>query len=140
MERDRAVRTVILAIGAFLALSGIWAFASPATFYERVASYPPPNMHLIRDIGAFQFGLGATLLVSLVRNDGPLVALVGTAAGSVLHFFSHVIDAGRGGRPTDPLSIGLLTVVVVLAAVWRARSVGRTTPEPGSAPGSPTAD
>lgn len=121
MNRHSAVRTVGWVVGVFLVVLGLWAFFAPRSFFERVAAFPPYNRHLVHDIGAFQAGLGATMLFAMVWRDALLVVLAGTGVGFILHFFSHVADRSLGGQATDPVSVGLLALVVVLAAVWQAQ-------------------
>lgn len=104
---------------------GAWALVDPQSFYERLATYPPYNEHLLHDIGAFQTGIGAALLLTFMWTDAPLVALGGASVGAVLHFVSHVIDRGDGGRTTDPAAIGVLALVVVAGAVWRRQQLRR---------------
>lgn len=118
------MRTVAWVVGAFLVLLGFWAFLFPRSFFERIAAFPPYNRHLVHDIGAFQVGLGATLLFAMLRRDAVLVALAGAGVGLILHFFSHLLDRSLGGQTTDPVSTGLLAAVVALAAVWQARGSG----------------
>ncbi len=129
MSREPA-RIVGALAGLFLVFFGLWAFLAPESFYERVATFPPYNRHLIHDIGSFQTGLGATLLFAFLWTDVFLVVLAGTSVGFILHFFSHVMDRDLGGRATDPITLGLAMVAVVLAAIWRARAVGRSGPPP----------
>lgn len=118
------MRTVAWAVGAFLVVLGLWAFLSPRTFFERIAAFPPYNRHLVHDIGAFQVGLGVTLLFTVLWRDALLVVLAGTGVGLILHFFSHLMDRSLGGQATDPIGVGLLALVVVLAAIWQARTPG----------------
>ena len=125
MRRWTGPRIVAVIIGLVFVVSGIWAMSNPMSFYTNVATYPPYNEHLWHDIGAFQIGLGATLLFTFFWTDAPLVALAGVGVGSVLHFVAHVIDRGQGGKSTDPLSIGLVAAVVAAAALWRAAQLRR---------------
>ena len=123
MTRSRFVRTVWwVSIMVFIGV-GLWAFFSPRSFYDAAATYPPFNKHLLRDIGSFNFGLGAGLLAAMRFRDGLLVGLVAAAAAGLLHGLSHIIDAGDGGRDSDPIVFGLLAVVLIAAAVMRAREV-----------------
>ena len=109
---------VITAIGAaFFLVTGVWAFFSPHSFYEIVATYPPFNEHLFHDLGAFQIGLGVTAAVALVGVDGLGVALAGVSSGAVLHSIAHFLDRDHGGRATDPWALGLLALLLVTATV-----------------------
>lgn len=121
------MRWVAGAIGLFLVVLGFWAFFAPESFYERIAAFPEYNRHFLHDAGAFQVGLGAVLLFALVWTDALLVALAGVAVGALLHFWAHVVDRDLGGRAGDPLSLGVIALVLVVAAVWRAREVGTKT-------------
>jgi hypothetical protein len=74
-------KVVSAAAGLLLVATGLWAFAAPRSFFESVATYPPFNVHLLHDIGAFNLGLGATLLLALAWADALLVALAGVGLG-----------------------------------------------------------
>lgn len=37
---------------------------SPQGFFETMADFEPYNAHLLQDVGAFQLGLGATLILA----------------------------------------------------------------------------
>jgi uncharacterized protein YneF (UPF0154 family) len=101
---------------------GAWAFIAPSSFYDQFATWPPFNEHFIRDIGAFQLGIGVGLATLLVAIWGRLAALAGAAAGAVLHAISHVIDLGEGGRSADPYLLGAFAVVLVVALLAETRS------------------
>ena len=119
LPHDRLVAaiTVVAALG-FL-VPGMWAFLAPSSFYEWVALFPPYNRHFLHDVGAFQLGLGATLLLALRWRDARLVALVGSGMGGALHAVSHVLDRQLGGRQIDTPSLGLLAILLGLAALLR---------------------
>jgi hypothetical protein len=124
VDARRAVRIVAGLVGVGLVGFGLWAFVGPASFYDAVATFPPYNEHFVHDLGAFQVGLGSILLLALAWTDGLLAALAGNAVGAVLHAIGHVIDRDLGGRAIDPYSLGLLAVILVLAALSRARRSG----------------
>jgi hypothetical protein len=111
----------ILAVVFYVAF-GAWAFLSPRSFFDAIATFPPYNEHFLHDIGAFQVGLGAALLAALVLRSALVAALVGVAVASVLHAVAHAVDAQLGGQPTDVWVLGLFAALVLLAAVlaWRA--------------------
>ena len=116
----RFVRVAALVVGGVTLAAGLWAFLSPSSFFDSVALFPPYNAHFLRDVGAFQVGLGATLLLALRWADALFVALTGVGSGAVLHAAAHVIDRDLGGRATDPYAVALVAVVLVVAAVLRA--------------------
>jgi hypothetical protein len=107
--------------GAFLVISGVWALLAPRSFYDAVATYPPYNRHLIHDIGAFMTGLGAGLFAGLRLRRAVTVALVANAVAAVAHEISHIVDRNEGGKTSDPITIGVIAVVFVVAAVIALR-------------------
>lgn len=119
-------RAVALLAGVVIGAAGMWAFVGPGSFYDAVATFPPPNVHFVRDLGAFQVGLGAVLLLATVWSDALAASLAGVAVGSGFHLAGHIIDRGRGGNPVlDIAALAVLTAVLAAAAVWRGRQVGR---------------
>jgi hypothetical protein len=120
MLRERAPQIVAIAAGLFITGLGLWAFFDPQSFFDEIALFPPYNEHFLHDVGAFQVGIGATLLLALVwKTDALLAALAGVGIGAVLHFIAHVKDNDLGGRDSDPVGLGLLAAVIVGAAVWK---------------------
>lgn len=115
------IRTAAIAVGVLTVILGVWAMVDPRSFYEELAYFPPYNVHLFHDVGAFQIGLGASLILAVLVPDVLLAVLTGVGAGFVLHAVSHVVDRDLGGRPSDPYLIGLLALIVVAAAIaqWR---------------------
>jgi hypothetical protein len=113
-RRQAAVTVAVLVCAASMLGLGAWAFLGPESF-ARFIDFPPYNEHLIHDAGAFQLGIGVTVLLALWWSDGLLVALTGFAVASGLHTVSHLIDRPLGGRDTDAPSLGLLTVVALVA-------------------------
>ena len=111
-----------LAGGVFFVGIGLWAFADPSSFFDRLAVFPPYNEHFLHDAGAFQIGLGATLLLATVWKDALGVALGGTAIGGAFHTLAHVIDDDLGGKDSDPWLLGLLALALAVAALARRRA------------------
>ncbi len=116
MNLRTVVRVITAGVGVLVAGLGIWAFVDPLSFYEQIANFPPYNQHLFHDVGAFQIGIGATLLYALFRRDALQVALVGASIGSVMHAISHVMDRDLGGKTTDPILLSALALLIVVAA------------------------
>ena len=124
--RERGLSWVVAALAAgFLILLGGWAFVHPSSFFERIATFPPYNRHFLHDVGAFQIGLGAVLVASLVWRDGLLVALAGNAVGAVLHLLSHVLDRSLGGSASDFVVLGAVALLLVFAAGARLQALRR---------------
>ncbi len=114
----RRMAVVAAWVGAVLTLvTGTWALVAPRSFYDVVATYPPYHRHLFHDAGAFQLGIAAALLAGLARRAPLAVGLWGGAVGATLHAVSHWIDAGLGGRPSDPWLLSLLALVLVAGLI-----------------------
>jgi hypothetical protein len=109
--------------GLFMLALGIWAFFAPASFADLVAF--PYNRHLLHDVGAFQIGIGATLLLALLWADSVMVVLAGYVVGTSFHLASHIIDRHIGGHGYDPLVLGLLVIIGLAGMYGRARVQGR---------------
>jgi len=115
-------RWVAILAGVFLVVLGLWAFFGARSFYVHLATFPPYNRHLLHDIGAFQFGLGATLLIAAAWGDALGAALAGSGAGAAVHAGAHWWDRSLGGRSSDPYALTIFAAILVGAAVARARS------------------
>ena len=117
-QGDRLPRGVAVVVGvAFVAL-GLWAMIDPRSFFAALATFEPYNQHFLQDIGAFQVGLGAVLLLAgvAVRADGLTVALVGVGVGATLHAVSHIVGRDLGGRPETDIPVFTVMAVLLLAA------------------------
>jgi hypothetical protein len=98
----------------------------PASFFASVARFDPYNQHFLQDIGAFQIGLGAVLLLAgvLAGTDALATALVGTGVGAAIHAVSHVVGAELGGTPaTDIPVFGAIAILLLAGGAIRWRSV-----------------
>lgn len=117
--------------GLFFLLLGLFAMAAPRAFFDTVATFEPYNQHFLQDLGAFQVGLGAVLLLALLPGwrDALAVVLVGVGIGSAAHVVAHVVGVGLGGTPAlDIPSLSVLAVALLAAGVARRRDVARSRP------------
>jgi hypothetical protein len=112
--------------GALFLFLGLWPLLDPMNFYEEVADFPPYNEHFLHDVGAFQVGLGATLVFALIwRKDALLVALAGTGIAAALHAWAHFADEDLGGSSSDTFLLTVLAIALLAGAAWQfARSRG----------------
>ena len=63
------------AIGGMVFLVfGLWAMADASSFYNSIALFEPYNAHFIQDLGAFQVGLGLTLILAAFVTSDALVS------------------------------------------------------------------
>ena len=119
-------RSVAAVAGVVFLVAGMWAFFAPASFFEAAASFEPYNVHLIRDIGAFQIGIGAVLVLGVLLRDALLAALAGASVGALFPLISHVIDRDLGGDPAVDIPVfGLTAALLVAAAISRATTLRR---------------
>jgi PPOX class probable F420-dependent enzyme len=128
----RIVWTTTALLGLLTAIAGGWALASPDSFSDVVAF--PPHHHFVHDLGAFQLGIGATLLLATIWADAISVALAGYLVAGAVHTVNHLLDARLGGSATQTLLIGLLSLLAAVALVTRARGLGWVLGEIGAAP------
>jgi hypothetical protein len=115
------IKAVVGIIGLAMIGLGVWSFADPASFASAVLF--PEHTHFLHDIGAFQIGIGVTLVLALLWEDSIAVALGGFFTGNTLHVVSHVMDLHLGGRPTDWMLLGAVSVVSLVALLIRLRQV-----------------
>ena len=107
-------------VGGLISLAaGVWAFFAPESFAAFVAF--PYNQHLLHDAGAFQIGIGATMLFALLWADGIMVVLAGYVVGTAFHLVSHTIDRDIGGHSYDAPGIAILVIISLVSMVARAR-------------------
>ena len=121
---DRIPRAVAIVGGVTFIAVGVWAMVDPHSFFEAIATFDPYNQHFVQDLGAFQIGLGAVLLLAGIpgRADGLTVALLGVGVGAALHTVSHLVGRDLGGTPeTDiPLFAGMAVLLLAAGALrWR---------------------
>jgi hypothetical protein len=114
---------VTILAGAMFLLFGLWAFLGPQSFFDAVATFEPYNAHLVRDIGAFQIGLGAVLVLVAALHDAHAGALLGVGVGAAFHAVAHVIDRDLGGSPgTDIPTFAIVAVALLLAGIAQLRA------------------
>lgn len=122
MRRSWFPSAVAVVAGVMFSGFGLWAMASPSSFFEQLAAFEPYNQHFLQDIGAFQIGIGAMLLAARFMPDGLTAALLGSAVGAGAHTTSHFLGADLGGTPiVDIPTFSVITLLLAAAAVVRWR-------------------
>jgi hypothetical protein len=124
------VAAVLAVAGAGMLAAGLWAGVAPRSFARFVAF--PYHEHFLHDLGAFQLGIGVTLLLALAWRDAAAVALAGFLVANSLHVVSHAVDQELGGRASDPYAIGAVSLLVAAALVLRLRQRRTSTPGPAN--------
>ncbi len=116
---------VVAIVGGFgFVALGVWAMVDPRSFFDALATFEPYNQHFLQDIGAFQIGLGAVLLIACIpiRVDRLAGALLGVGVGAAFHAVSHIVSHDLGGTPeTDIPFFAVLAVLLLAAAGFRLR-------------------
>jgi len=108
--------------GTWMVAIGLWALLAPRSFANWI-DFPPYAEHLLHDVGAFQIGIGLSLLAALVWSDAKTVALLGFVVAGVIHTVNHTIDLDLGGHTADTWFIGASTVVAGAALALRVRTI-----------------
>jgi predicted anti-sigma-YlaC factor YlaD len=99
---------------------GEWALVAPVI--RRFHRLPPYNEHLLHDAGAFQIGIGVTLLLAAPRwQDSLAVSLAGLVIGGGLHAINHLVDRPLGGHEGDVWGLGGPAVLATIALVIHLR-------------------
>ena len=120
---SRAFTTAVLvAMGALTLGAGVWAEVSPRSFAEFVGF--EDHRHFVHDIGAFNIGIGTTLLLAAAWADAAAVVLAGFLVGNTVHTVNHVVDLDIGGHSWDAWTLGAVSVLVLAALVVRMRQLG----------------
>ncbi|MEV0805301.1 PPOX class F420-dependent oxidoreductase [Micromonospora sp. NPDC050200] len=119
MGMRNLVRAAAALLGLAAVLVGGWALYRPDGFAAAVDF--PASHHFVHDVGAFQLGLGLTLLLATIWADALAVALAGYLVGAVAHTATHAVDQHLGGSGTQTWLVGLsaLLAAAALAARWR---------------------
>jgi hypothetical protein len=120
----RLARVVMLAVGLYYVVFGVWAMLQPSSFYGQIATFAPFNVHLLHDAGAFQIGLGLALILVVVLPDAVLAVALAVGAASLLHVIAHIVDINLGGQPARDIP-ALAVISALLALVVTSRFAAR---------------
>jgi PPOX class probable F420-dependent enzyme len=125
------VLAVTLLAGGFMVAAGAWALFAPDSFADAVGF--ARHTHFVHDAGAFQLGIGITLVLGVAWRDGPALALVGLLAANAIHTINHAVDLDLGGHSWDPWGLATLTLLTAIALIVRLRQLGWVIGEVGTA-------
>jgi PPOX class probable F420-dependent enzyme len=127
----RFVLAVTLLAGLFMTAAGVAALLAPGWFAD-AASFPR-HPHFVHDAGAFQLGIGVTLLLALAWRDGLALVLAGFLVANTTHAVNHAVDLNLGGRSVDPWGLAALSLLTAVALVVRLGQLGWVVGEVGPA-------
>ena len=123
MDRGRRfILAVTLLAGLFMTAAGATALLTPSWFADTAGF--PRHPHFVHDAGAFQLGIGATLLLALIWHDGLALALAGFLVANTTHAVNHAVDLGLGGHPWDAWGLAAVSLLTVVALIVRLRQLG----------------
>ncbi|MDT5090834.1 MAG: hypothetical protein QOH60_197 [Mycobacterium sp.] len=112
---------VTLLIGAITCAIGMWCLIAPGSFADFVGF--PRHEHFLHDAGAFQLGLGVTLLLALIWSDALATALAGFIVANTVHTVNHVMDLDLGGSAAQAWLLGAMSVALIAAFVLRLQQL-----------------
>src|SRR5215207_1442300 len=118
----RFVLTVTLLAGLFMTAAGMAALLAPDWFAD--AAGFPRHTHFVHDAGAFQLGIGVTLLLALIWHDGLALALAGFLVANTAHAVNHAVDLDLGGHSSDPWGLAALSLLAAVALAVRLGQLG----------------
>jgi hypothetical protein len=127
MNRRGVTRLAVTPLAVNQAVVGAWAVLAPRSFFDQfpvgrgwVASLPPFNEHLTRDVGGLSLGFAVLFTLVLVDPAPSLArpALVAWLVPATTHLAFH-LDHLQGFSGVDAVaqSSGLVMAVVLPAAV-----------------------
>jgi hypothetical protein len=125
------VVAVTLLAGVFMVAAGVWALVGPGSFADAVGF--PRHTHFVHDAGAFQLGIGITLLLAVAWRDGLALALAGLLMANTVHTVNHAVDLDLGGHASDSWGLAALSLLTAVALVVRLRQLGWVIGEVGTA-------
>jgi hypothetical protein len=119
---NKLPRIVAIVGGVSFVALGLYGFLAPQDFFDQLATFPPYNVHLIHDIGAFNIAIGTMLVLAATARDGLFAALAGATIGQGFHLASHVMDEELGENQSTMIPvIAAVTVILLVATVVRER-------------------
>ncbi|MPY99291.1 MAG: PPOX class F420-dependent oxidoreductase [Actinophytocola sp.] len=126
----RYVAAVTTLAGLATAAIGVWALVGPRSFGDWAGF--GFHEHFLHDIGAFQLGLGVTLLLAVLWSDALATALAGFLVANTAHTVNHVVDLDLGGAAWQAWALGAVSIAIAVALVLRLRQVGYVVGNVGS--------
>jgi hypothetical protein len=114
---QRAFVTIAaIVVGGFMLIFGVWSLLFPRSF-DALIDFPPYNEHLLHDVGAFQIGIGVSVLLSLMWSDSIGVALVAFIVAGTIHSINHALDRHLGGHSSDQWGLAGLILVALAGLI-----------------------
>src|SRR5215203_1238846 len=123
MDRGRRFVLAVTGLaGLFMTAAGVAALLAPGWFAD--AAGFPRHPHFVHDAGAFQLGIGVTLLLAVAWRDGLALVLAGFLVANTTHAINHAIDLDLGGHSGDRWGLAALSLLTAVALVVRLGQLG----------------
>lgn len=116
---SRFVTATVFVLGAAQLVLGLWCLLDPRGFAHVVRQ--DYGGHFVKDAGAFQIGLGTTLMAILLCRDPYVIVLTGFVVGNSVHAAGHYADLPIGGHPRDVVLLASASVLAAAACLARWR-------------------
>jgi len=133
---------------------GVWGLVDPESFFDRfpgagrgwVASLPPYNEHLVRDVGGLSLALAVVLAQAAARADRSTSRVVALGFGAyaaphALFHVQHLEQLTSAAAVAQTLGLGLQLVLTTLVVVGHDTrpSDGHTSRDTQRRPAAPRA-
>lgn len=128
---ERALRAVLLFVGAYHLLTGALALIAPGTFFDEIGRYGAENLHYVGDVGAFQAAAGFGLIFAAYRPSWRAPVLWIGAVWYGLHALNHVFDTDEARSETRGVADTLLLALGAIGSGYLARVAERLQASPG---------
>jgi len=110
------VRVLLVLLGAFYAITGVWMLAAPESWYAAVPGVPqtgPLNHHFIQDVGMAFIASGGFLALGARSGVRAATFAIAGATWPLLHALIHIAGWFMHGIPTSPARLASDAVGVV---------------------------
>jgi hypothetical protein len=125
MVSERALKAILLFVGAFHLATGLLALLAPGTFFDDIGRYGAENLHYVGDVGAFTTAAGIGLVVAAYRPSWRVPMLWVGAAWYGLHALNHAFDTDEARSQARGWADTILLAVGGLGSAYLARVAER---------------
>jgi PPOX class probable F420-dependent enzyme len=118
----RLVLVVTVLTGLFMTAAGLAALLAPGWFADTAGF--ARHTHFVHDAGAFQLGIGITLLLAAIWRDTLALALAGLLVANTTHAVNHAVDLDIGGHGSDPWALATVSLLTAAALAAQLHQLG----------------